>query len=137
MSKQNTRQPAAWLRPLLLSVLGGALCFGAALAVFAFILVKGSLSVSLCGVFATLAACIGCFASAWIAASVCKNGGLRCGLISFAVYALILGGLGAASGIPPASAGLILRTALLLPAGCAGGMLGLRSAEKQARRRHV
>ena len=45
MSKQNTRQPAAWLRPLLLSGLGGALCFGAALAVFAFILVKGSLSV--------------------------------------------------------------------------------------------
>ncbi|MCI2046698.1 MAG: TIGR04086 family membrane protein [Faecalibacterium sp.] len=137
MSKRNARQPATWLRPLLFSAIGGALCLCAALAFFAFIMVKGSLSAGLSGAFATISACFGCCASAWIAAKACKSGGLRCGLISFAVYALILSGAAAALGTSPLESAGLLRTILLLPAGCAGGLLGLRSAEKQARRRRV
>jgi putative membrane protein (TIGR04086 family) len=137
MSKNKVKQSIVWLRPFLLSALGGVAAMCAALGLFAFLTVKLSLSAGLFYGFSTAAVCLGCLVSGMIAAQIRKGGGLVCGLLSFLAYALVLALAAAIAGSRSIEGSALLRTALLLPSGCIGGVLGVHRADKQTRRRRT
>lgn len=119
------------LLPLLAGMAGAA----GMLALLAWIMVKAVLPVSYAGAFATVAVCFGCFVAAWLGARLRGSGGLLCGLLSFLVCAVLLALAALLAGCRTLESEMLIRTLLLLPGGCAGGLLGMRQSGKARRHR--
>lgn len=120
-----------FLLPLAAGIAGTA----AMLALLAWIMVKAVLPVSYAGAFATAAVCFGCFLAAWMGARLRGSGGLLCGLCSFLFCAAVLACAALIGGCRTLDGERLIRTLLLLPGGCAGGLLGMRHSAKTRRHR--
>ena len=138
MSGQKGTPRFSALACLFLLPLAGSLAGAfALLLLLACVMVQARLSAGYAGAFAAAAVCFGCFLAAYLGARIRRSGGLLCGLVSFVCYTLLLACAALAAGCRTVETGMLVRTALLLPSGCAGGLLGLHRSERAARKRHT
>lgn len=127
-------QSPSFLFCMLLAFVGGLLlAFGAA-AGFAALMVSRGVVHAVVWPFATGAVCCGSLSSGYILARSQKSGGLTCGAVQGALFALLLLAVEVLNGNMPDTA-QVVRMLLVLLCGCAGGCLGVLHAEK-ARRKH-
>jgi putative membrane protein (TIGR04086 family) len=123
------------LRQVLAGIAAGGVTAGGALALFAALMVRSGATAALTAALATAAVCLGSFSAGYVTARTRASGGLLCGGVCGALCVLILAVLCAVSGVRTVSAAALIRAALILLAGCIGGMLGLRRAAQPHRHR--
>lgn len=121
------------------SVLTGAVCGSISVTMlvllFSLIIVKsGSLNQSLVLMLCIIAAALGMFAGGFLAAKIADSMGLLIGALSGAAGFLILLAVNAVSGTVPDAVSL-LRFAVMLIAGAAGGVIGVNGGRKKQRKR--
>lgn len=130
-TKKYDSQSTSLLKALLAAAVGSLLCVFGSAAVGAFLMVRGNFSGSAANPIALVVLCLGCFIAAWIGVKVLHHGALFCAAVSFFLYALIPGVIGAVSGQLTLSAELGLRVVSLLLCSLLGSILGAHTKRKK------
>ena len=123
-SQEHVQQKQSFSKVILITLAGSLLCFAAASAALASIMVKGNFSGELAAPFSLIALSLACFSAGWLSVKMLGHGILPCILFSYLIY-----------GILPAGAGLVLeqlslsmhlgqRLIILLLCSFAGALLG-------------
>lgn len=130
-TKKYDSQSTSLVKAFLFATIGSLICVFEASAVGAFLMVRGNFSGSAAAPIALAALCLGSFLAAWIGAKVLHHGALLCAGISFLLYTLIPGIIGAVGGQLTLSAELGMRIVSLLLCSLLGGILGTQTKRKK------